>query len=217
MADIQEAHILNENEAQELTAKIYGHLDKAMVLIKQAYYGRADIALGYPSWDDYIKGEFEGCALRLPREKRKEAVKSLTEAGMPQRAIASAIGVDQATVQRDLKSVDANASGETKVTGLDGKTYTKQIKPLEPTSISGTFNDAPADLPKGKPAVKATKDTRHPLVRKADDAAWELRKAIEKMADVLADEHYPEHKNQVQLSISGAIQFAQTVLSEQEN
>jgi hypothetical protein len=39
---------------------------------------------------------------RLTREARKEEVRMLANAGMPQRQIAKAVGVERSTVQRDL-------------------------------------------------------------------------------------------------------------------
>lgn len=187
---------LNENEARELSAKIYGHLDIAWDLVTKAYYGRADKALGYASWDDYCQGEFEGAWIRLPRDKRRGVVATLQEAGLSQRAIASAVGMSQPTIAGDIKAGDQNLS-----------------PPERPKIIiDGTFTETlPADE---RPKVQATKDTRPPLIKKADAAGWELRKAIEKISDVLIDESYSDYRDQVKLSLEGAIEFAQSVLSE---
>jgi hypothetical protein len=65
----------------------------------------------------------------------QDVVLSLKQAGLSQRAIATAVGVGQATVSRDLG--DPNGSGDAVIAdqastiGLDGKTYTPP-KPPEP-------------------------------------------------------------------------------------
>lgn len=208
------ASLLSENDARELTAQIFGHIDAAWEKIKQAYYGRADLALGYASWDDYCIGEFHGAQLRLPRDKRREAVATLTEAGLSQRAIASATGASKNTVIADQKLVQIGPVTPD-VPDLDGKVR----RPAEPSNttiiIDGAFsNTIPGDKP--KPIVKAVADTRPLLVKKADAAAWDLRKAVEKIADVRADESYPVHHSQIALSLTGAIEFARSVLLEMD-
>lgn len=199
--------VLTENEAQELTAKIFGHLDVAWGLIKQAYYGRADIALGYKSWDDYCKGEFHGAQLRLPLDKRREVVKTLTEAGLSTRAIAAAVGASRPTVMKDQKQL-GKIDPVPNVPGLDGKI--RKPKEGSPTIvIDGTFTSEP-------PQVEATKDTRAPLVRKADNAAWALRKAVETVQLITTDVDYHVHQGQIKLSLNGAIEYAISVLNSIE-
>jgi hypothetical protein len=139
--------LLTENEARELTAQIYGHIDMAWTKIKSAYYGRADQALGYESWDDYCVAEFHGAALRLPRERRREAVATLSEAGLSVRAIAAATGAGRSTVGRDIAGVPNGTPGDTR--GLDGKTYPPMPHapiPRPPIVIDGTFVESPPPI-----------------------------------------------------------------------
>lgn len=142
--DGKEFKPLTENQARELTAKIYGKLDQAWELIKEAYYGRAWIALGYASWDEYCQAEFEGAWVRLPREKRREQVVTLAQAGLSTRAIAAATGSSHATVSRDLASV--TGSDETvrpdAAPDLDGKVRTKKPRRSKP---------APKPVPQTEP------------------------------------------------------------------
>ena len=104
-----------------------------MAEVVKAYLGRVWLALGYESWADYIKGEFHHAPLYLPRDERQAVVALLRGQGMSTRAIAPAVGADQATVSRDL-SGDANTSPDVQpntsvidaiatITGRDGKTY----------------------------------------------------------------------------------------------
>ena len=94
---------LAEAEAREITDRIIGHLESIWELLVAAYCGRAWLALEYPSWDEYCETEFGASRLRLPKEERRRVVHFLSEAGnMSIRPIASAMGISDNTVQRDL-------------------------------------------------------------------------------------------------------------------
>jgi hypothetical protein len=204
VTDIQPRE-LTENEARELTASIYGHLDSAWTSIKEAYYGRADKALGYDSWDEYCKGEFHGAYLRLPRESRREVVATLTEAGLSQRVIAAAVGVHKNTVVRDQNRSQLGPVAS--VPALDGKVHpNKPAGAPEPAIIiDGTFVDAIPESPK---------DTRPDVVRLADEAATQLRKAAEKISIVRADKTYAQYEALITDSLDQAVSYAETILKE---
>lgn len=143
---------LNAMDARKITERIKASMGDIMSDIAAAHIGRVWIALGYASWGDYIKGEFNHAPLSLPREERKAVVSLLRGQGMSTRAIAPVIGVDKDTVRRDLsggvntppdsepldvEEVDEDVLAEeliaaepVKITGLDGKTYTP--KPQSP-------------------------------------------------------------------------------------
>lgn len=106
---------------------IHGYLE-TLAEISQAYADRDWLTLGYPDWQSYVDEEYGAERLRLPLEHRQKAVTELRLAGMSQRAIGSTLGVDQATVHRDLRSGDASASPEP-VVGLDGKRYAPAREP----------------------------------------------------------------------------------------
>jgi predicted DNA-binding protein (UPF0251 family) len=196
---------LTENEARELTASIYGHLDSAWTKIKEAYYGRADKALGYDSWDDYCKGEFHGAYLRLPRESRREVVATLTEAGLSQRVIAAAVGVSKNTVIRDQSKSHLGPVAD--APGLDGKIHpNKAVGAPEPTIvIDGTFVES---IP------EPIKDSRPDVVRLADQAASQLREAAEKISIVRADKTYAAHEALIKELLDTAVAHAEVVLKE---
>ncbi len=88
--------------------------------VRRAYDGRAWRVLGYDSWESYCAAEFTGVRLWSSVEERHDRTMKLREAGLSQRAIAAVLGIDQATVSRDLSS-DAHASVDVELTGLDGR------------------------------------------------------------------------------------------------
>lgn len=121
-------------EARTLTDRIRGDAESLWEKIADAYLGRADVALGYESWDTYCITEFGSTRLRLPREERAEMVCSLRQSGLSIRAIASAAGIDKNTVQSDLVSEIHTPEAEepvrlTLITGLDRKRYPPKPKP----------------------------------------------------------------------------------------
>ena len=121
---------LTVHDARVLTARIRESVAGVWDLIVEAYTSRAWTSLGYDSWDDYTRTEFDGVRIALPREDRREVVGSLRDAGLSTRAIASAIGVDDKTVRNDL----AGAENSAPVIGADGKQYA----PTQPAHITTT-------------------------------------------------------------------------------
>lgn len=108
------------DEARELTDRIRHHFESAAPLIATAYQGRIWHALGYSDWHEYLVGEFGG-PLRLGRDERKAAVLELRQEGLSQPAIASALGVDQATVSRDVSELMQTHTLPDTIVGIDGK------------------------------------------------------------------------------------------------
>lgn len=93
---------LAASDARHLTDRIRAALDTTWQMIRDAYLGRAWVALGYTSWDDYTTQEFGTARLRIPREERQEWVGSLRESGLTVRAIAQGTGLGIGTVHRAL-------------------------------------------------------------------------------------------------------------------
>ena len=92
-------HATNANEAMQSLQK----------LVHTAREMEDHITLGYASWTAYVRDLFGDEPLRLARDVRRELVAELADAGMSTRAIAPIVGVDNATVHRDLGRV-ANAT-----------------------------------------------------------------------------------------------------------
>lgn len=51
--------LLTKDEAANITAKIKGHVSQAWRLLAEAHHRRADLALGYVSWEQYVRAEFD--------------------------------------------------------------------------------------------------------------------------------------------------------------
>lgn len=115
------ATAMSPSAARDLTERIRTTIDRAWDLIAKAYTDRAWAVLGYQSWDIYCEREFGSTWFRLPRETRVEVVQSLRDLGLSNRAIGSAVGVDDRTVRRDLSG--AAYAAPAAVMGTDGKTY----------------------------------------------------------------------------------------------
>ncbi|MDV3134109.1 hypothetical protein [Mycobacterium sp. 29Ha] len=147
---------LTKAAARALTDEIKRDAEVLWEKIAQAFTERAWAALGYPSWDGYCAAEFGSLRLRLPREERSEVVSSLADAGLSNRAIATATGISEMTVRREKAAAtnvapvidaeivtEAPVSNETPgrkltvvrepartVTGTDGKRYaSSRVKP----------------------------------------------------------------------------------------
>jgi hypothetical protein len=111
---------LTSDEARSLTDRIKSAVEDIWQLIREAYTERAWSVLGYDSWDAYCSAEFGTSRLRLPREDRSGVVGSLREAGLSTRAIASATGLGESTVRRDLATAPFGAVQD-RIVGLDNK------------------------------------------------------------------------------------------------
>lgn len=109
---------LTEADARALTAQIRESVQTLLPMLRTAWRRRADLALGYESWEAYCNGELAG--LRLPLGDRQHAVGELRKDGMSQRAIGSALGISAATVNRTLSTVSDETVPD-RVQSLDGK------------------------------------------------------------------------------------------------
>lgn len=238
---------LTTDEARHLTERIRVALDRVATgwavlaeRVAEAYDRRADLALGYDSWESYASAELrpsEGIAA----EVRRELVGLLSARGMSTRAIAPTVGVTQMTVVRDVKhdvspeserinpvtgeivpaptfgAVDVTdwtndeiaddleaCEAETarweestvpapKITGLDGKTYTRPVQPTPTTPrrrpITDAFWEAAYDLgKKAESLLRLTEDDRWAANREAvaDKNLSQMRETANTLARVLA-------------------------------
>lgn len=144
--------LLDKSEARDLTDRIKVELSATWDLVAEAYERRAWTALGFDSWDAYCRTEFGEARLKLPREDERDVVRSLRDAGLSIRAIASSTGRGVGSVHRDLAGVpdgtpdlsrpdgvEPRFKGGTpkpapKVTGTDGKTYSKTTERASTTT-----------------------------------------------------------------------------------
>ena len=98
MTGIQQA---TSTGARTLTDRIKVALEGTWLLIQEAYTSRAWSALGYATWDAYCTAEFGDAQLRPPKERRREVVTSMRQAGLSLRAIESVTSVSRKTIIRD--------------------------------------------------------------------------------------------------------------------
>jgi hypothetical protein len=99
---------MNASDARAITDRMKTGVSVMSELIKEAYQGRVWDALGYSNWDEYVTREFGTGQLRIPKEERTEYVASLRDSGMSLRAIASATGISEPTVRRELANATAS-------------------------------------------------------------------------------------------------------------
>ncbi len=92
---------------------IADNLTAVLPMIREAIAQRDDIALGYRSPGEYVADRFGRALSGLGIEVRRAVVGELTEAGLSTRAIAPVVGVNNATVHRDLAAGVAPATPQT--------------------------------------------------------------------------------------------------------
>ncbi|MCV7564988.1 hypothetical protein M3E78_005155 [Micrococcus luteus] len=203
-------------EAERITARIADKLDaiadnleQVLPLIGEALTRRAWEVLGYASPTAYVAERFAGALDRLSPEVRRPVVAQLSAAGMSTRAIAPVVGVTHKTVVKDSQAVrevvpevppapvePAALPESTAVVGMDGKTYPRPEAPA-------LADDAPA--PKTK---------RAPLRKSVDDAAWNLRRATERLARVVADDRFDPQKSEMATLLRGHLEDAVSVCQD---
>lgn len=93
--------------------------------IQTAWQLRDWEVLGFDSWDSYVESVVKGAVPKMAKEIRGKIVVQLTELGMSTRAIASVVGANKSTVQRDQIESGATAPNET--VGVNGKEYTRKF------------------------------------------------------------------------------------------
>lgn len=140
--------------ASQIRQGIHNYLH-TLTLIAKAHQQRHWKVLGYKDWQEYVDGEFGAERLRLPAEHRQKAVEELRLAGMSQRAIGSALGVDEKTVRNDLAGAEFSAPEQ--IQGTDGKTYAaSRPKPEEVVPASeGWSGPASSSRQPAPPPVEA--------------------------------------------------------------
>lgn len=157
---------------------IADNIEQVMPLIREALTREAWKPLGYSGATAYVSERFAGAFERLPAAVRKPIVAELSSAGMSTRAIAPIVGASHMQVSRDLRgpgvtnvppapapefvdtrtgeihddpaAVTSTATEPPKVTGMDGKQYSRP-EPVEqqrprPEAITSQFTSAVVDL-----------------------------------------------------------------------
>ena len=138
--------------AEQVTIQIRSMMERAWEYVAIAYQGRAHIALGYESWDEYVDARLGDLRLTVPREERGAVVQSLSRAQLSLRAIAKVLGVDVATVHRSLGAREPAAADRAEepapIRGRDGKQYPRRRRPTSTAvtcSICGEVHEGDPD------------------------------------------------------------------------
>ena len=181
---------------------IADNFEAVMPLIREALELGDHAALGYRSPGEYVADRFGNALSRLPAVLRRETVRELTDAGLSKRAIAPVVGVSHVMVTKDRQAIAGGNSVTTsaepdyttdeadlivnhdtgeildtppspKVTGLDGKNYTRP---------------APRE-PKAAP--------RRALPDQFFDAAYDLTKAVERIERLAEDDRFTQNAEKV--------------------
>jgi hypothetical protein len=123
---------LNEAQARELTDRIKAHAGVLWDEVAEAYVRRAWAALGFVSWGAYCAEEIAPTVSRVPREARPQLLWELHQAGMSNRSIEAATGINRETVRQELSGGNFLPPGD-RVTGSDGKSYpSRRKRPFHP-------------------------------------------------------------------------------------
>lgn len=170
---------MTEQDAQRLTERIrltaHNYAEartKLQELVTEAKSGNAHLALGYASWTAYLADVLGEEPMRLARGERQEMVQMLSAEGVSREAIATITGVAERTIQRDMQ--EETFVSPSKVTGLDGKTYTRP-EPAEPIQ------------PK-----------RTPLPEQYFNAIYDLGKLIDRIERLTEDDRFGRNKKELQ-------------------
>lgn len=254
---------MSEHDARRITERIRltaftarESLEKLQALVAEAQEGQAHLALGYASWTAYLADVLGDEPLRLPRDQRQQLVGYLAGEGMSTRAIAPIVGADQATVVRDLRRGDANASPAPRATEAgrdfppepvsvdpvtgevhddcppDATTGGEVTPPVDQSVAAGAGVEEPGEAveaisptPPARPAVtgldgktytrpEPRKAQRRSLVDDARDAGQELRKALDRVERIAADDRLARNKDEVAAHLRHHLDRAQEVCQD---
>lgn len=201
---------LTEAKAKALDKKVRAAGVKAAAsmadlldLLEEAAVGQIHTALGYASWTAWVSEAVQ--IAPTDENERKAFVSMMSGKGMSQRAIADVVGVNQATISRDL-SGDADASTG-KTTGKDGKEYDRtpkadkiidaevvDVEPeAKPQPLSSDFSDemdylnnsvlAFKDLVEDERFEKGRKTIAKRFLNKLTENISELQKVVDLLMD----------------------------------
>lgn len=227
-AEIQQP-MLSVDDARRLTERIRltAHsaresIEKLHQLVDDAKAGNAHLALGYQSWTAYLSEVLGEEPLRLARDQRQELVGYLAGEGMSTRAIAPIVGVSQDTVVKDIARGERFLSPEPEpqeaARSVVAAAFARRDEPAAPAKVTGLDGKS---YSKPAPATEARQPNRRALPDQARSAGWELRKAIERLERIAADDRFTANKETVAPHLRGhltnAIKVCQDLLDRIDN
>lgn len=193
--------------------------EKVLFLVTEAKKHDDHLVLGYPSWPAYVSAEFAGALTELTRNDRRWFAFALSETGMSSRAIAPIVGVSDRQVRYDAEtggkplptSVTQQQVGQDVPPDRDvrlGEDLEDRLD--EDRDLDARLGNALAEIPKitsttptnvvvgmdGKsyptyPRSRTpSRRKRLPLPDAYRDAVYDLRRAVEKLDRLTADDRF---------------------------
>lgn len=165
-----------DKRIRQASARVAENTAQMLALLDEAATGQIHVALGFPSWTAWVK---DAVKITPANEvERKSLVSLMSGKGMGQRAIADVVGVNQATVSRDIAEAEAagDAPASTDTLGPDGKTYKREPKPKK---------QEPLDVEEVEEEVK-----QQPVSVDFKDEMDELANCVSSFNDILEDERF---------------------------
>ena len=191
--DVKAARRLTER-IRLIAQNVADNVEKLRELVAEAKDSNAHVALGYASWTAYLQDVFGDEPLRLARDVRQELVAELTAQGMSSRAIAPIVGVDKETVRRDVAG-GAFAPPESEIV-IDGDTG-EVIEPgREIVGLDGKNYSTPTRVVQ-----------RRALTDSAQDAGFDLRKAVERITRIREDDRFSRNKTELAVILRGQLLY----------
>lgn len=156
-------------------------------LLEQAAVGQIHVALELPSWTAYVAdvardNQFLQMLVKNKTDRKELAVK-MSAAGMSQRAIASAFGVSQKTIDRDLEGEEFETDT---ITDLSGKTQPRNKPAKNDNVIDAEVVDV--DVPEAKQA---------PITQDFKDEMYQLANDVEALQEVMDDDRFAKARKRV--------------------
>lgn len=104
------ARVLTQ-QIRDATVRTLDAMSDVEIAIGAAYTGRAWLALGYSSWEDYCSSEFSQTRLWAAADDRQARVHAFRASGLSVRAIAAVLGVGRGTAHRDVAAISTVPGG----------------------------------------------------------------------------------------------------------
>jgi predicted transcriptional regulator len=181
--------------------------DDYINLLEEAALGQIHLALDeYRSWTAYVAdvakdNRFLQMLVKDKLQRKALAVK-MSGTGMSQHAIASALGVSQKTIDRDL---DGEEFDSDTITSTDNRTLPRNgsdAAPEDDNIIEGEIVDEEPEPNTRRPSVM--KDFEQEVIN--------LQNAMTEMEDVIQDDRFPKQRKKIATAHLNSLQEIRTAL-----
>lgn len=155
-------------------------------------------SLGYASFDELWERRYSSLGVRISREERPELVAALRGIGQTQQGIADKLGVNHATVSRDLANANSGSSElRSQPTNVDSPaTITNSRGQERPASYAprGVDPDTGEILDE---APAPANPRRRPITDAFFEATYDLGKLVERIERLTEDDRFSRNKNEI--------------------